>query len=181
MKLMLMLIVTFVVSSSFAAKKRDIFGSKLKTRIIENHRQFAARSLANSFLSSRQCSKLGQENLKQAKKGIKSFTIGTKITNTDINGAYTPLEESDDFGYYAKLGLPDDSEYLVQRLNTQYAIHADARCARYAKVTKVDRTLFKGKSCRRIHVKIGQLKYKTIFCKGDTKGYVDHFELTSAI
>ena len=66
-------------------------------------------------------------------------------------------------------------------MNTQYAIHADGRCARYAKVSKVDRTLFKGKSCRRIHVNIGKLNYKTIFCNGDKKGYVDHFDITGAI
>lgn len=180
MRFLVLLMIFTTFSSGFAASKRDIFGSKLKTSLYGSKR-YSRRALANSFLSKKQCTQLAKENLKRTKKSIKSFTLGSKITAQDINGEFTPLEQSEDYGHYAKLGLSDDNIYQVKKLNTQFAIHADERCARYAKVARVDRTLFKGNSCRRIHVKLGSLNYKTFFCKGDKKGYVDHFDITQAI
>lgn len=180
MRVIFVVLTLSFISQAFAAANKDMFGSKLRTSLFGN-KKFGRRALANSFLSKNQCLQLAQANLKKAPKTIKSFTYGSKIGVEDINGEFTPLEPSEDYGHYAKLGLSDDNIYEVKKLNTQFAIHADERCARYAKVAKVDRTLFKGKSCRRIHVEMGTLAYKAIFCKGDRKGYVDHFDLTTAI
>lgn len=179
MKFMLVVLI-FSVSTPVLSKNYS-FKSRLKAKVKRKHRVIT-RSLATHNLSKYQCEKIQKSQLYRAKKSIKPFTVGKrKIGNMDLNGDFTPLEKSFDFGHYAKLGLSDDHTYQVKKMNTQYAIHADPRCAKYAKVTKVDRSIYKGKSCRRIHIALGKVKYKTLFCQGDKKGYVDHFYLTKAI
>ena len=75
MKVLLVLVLSMVMHSSLAAKKRDIFGSKLKSKITRKERGYTPRSLAKSFLSRTQCTNLAQENLKRTRKSIKSFSV----------------------------------------------------------------------------------------------------------
>lgn len=171
----------FVVMFTLSALAKDYnFGSRLKSKF-SRKRRVITRSLADDSLTKFQCERIQKSQLYRAKKSIKPFTVGSKIKSIDIHGGFTSLEPSFDFGHYAKLGLSDDNVYKIKKMNTQYAIHADPRCAKYAKVIKVDRSIYKGNSCRRIHLAIGKVKYKTLFCKGDKKGYVDHFYLTKSI
>ena len=126
-------------------------------------------------MTQQDCIDLLEKERSYMQKDIYRFATGNTITSLDLDGEPTSGAVGDEFGRWAKMGLSAETQFRVSNVNMKWAVHADPRCGPYFKIKKIDYVDFHEKRCRRAKLSIAAKGYSVLFCKGDNKVYVDHF------